>query len=95
MLAEIRGRGNIPLLAGGTMLYFKALQEGLSQLPPADPDTRLVIDTMAEDSGWPALHAELERIDPATAARLQPDRRAADPTRAGGLSTSPASRCRR
>ncbi len=72
VLAEIRGRGNVPLLTGGTMLYFKALQEGLSQLPPADPDTRLVIDTMAEDSGWPALHAELERIDPATAARLQP-----------------------
>jgi tRNA dimethylallyltransferase len=72
VLAEIGGRGNVPLLTGGTMLYFKALQEGLSQLPPADPDTRLVIDTMAEDSGWPALHAELERIDPATAARLQP-----------------------
>ena len=71
VLAEIRDRGNVPLLAGG-LLYFKALQEGLSQLPPADPDTRLVIDTMAEDSGWPALHAELERIDPATAARLQP-----------------------
>jgi tRNA dimethylallyltransferase len=72
VLAEIRGRGNIPLLTGGTMLYFRALQEGLSQLPPADSDIRLVIDTMAEDSGWPVLHAELERIDPATAARLQP-----------------------
>jgi tRNA dimethylallyltransferase len=72
VLAEIRGRSNVPLLTGGTMLYFKALQEGLSQLPPADPNTRLVIDTMAEDSGWPVLHAELERIDPATAARLQP-----------------------
>lgn len=72
LLADIRSRGNIPLLAGGTMLYFKALQEGLSHLPPADPNTRLVIDTMAQDSGWPVLHAELERIDPATAARLQP-----------------------
>jgi tRNA dimethylallyltransferase len=72
VLADIRGRGNIPLLAGGTMLYFKALQEGLSQLPPADPNTRLVIDAMAQDSGWPVLHAELERIDAATAARLQP-----------------------
>ena len=72
VLADIRGRGNIPLLAGGTMLYFKALQEGLSHLPPADPNTRLVIDTMAQDSGWAVLHAELERIDAATAARLQP-----------------------
>ena len=44
----------------------------MSQLPPADPDTRLVIDSMAQESGWPALHAELERVDPATAARLQP-----------------------
>ncbi len=71
-LAEIQARGNIPLLVGGTMLYFKALKEGLSQLPPADPHTRGAIDTMAEASGWPALHAELERIDPVTAARLQP-----------------------
>jgi tRNA dimethylallyltransferase len=54
------------------MLYFKTLVEGLSELPPADPDTRLVIDTMAQESGWPVLHAELERIDPETAARLQP-----------------------
>ncbi len=72
VLAEIHARGNIPLLAGGTMLYFKALNEGLTQLPAADAQTRLVIDTMAETSGWPALHAELERIDAATAARLQP-----------------------
>jgi tRNA dimethylallyltransferase len=72
VLAEIHARGNIPVLAGGTMLYFEALQEGLSQLPAADPQTRLVIDTMAETSGWPALHAELQRIDPATATRLQP-----------------------
>ena len=72
VLAEIHGRGKIPLLAGGTMLYFKALQEGLSQLPPADPSIRLVIDTMAKESGWAVLHAELERVDPETAARLQP-----------------------
>jgi tRNA dimethylallyltransferase len=71
VLAEIHARGSIPLLAGGTMLYFKALKEGLSQLPAADAQTRLVIDTMAETSGWPALHAELQRIDPTTAARLQ------------------------
>jgi tRNA dimethylallyltransferase len=71
-LAAIHARGNIPLLVGGTMLYFKALKEGLSQLPSADPHTRVAIDAMAEASGWPALHAELERIDPTTAARLEP-----------------------
>ena len=72
LLPEIYARGNIPLLAGGTMLYFKTLVEGLSELPAADPDTRLVIDTMAQESGWPVLHAELARIDPETAQRLQP-----------------------
>jgi len=71
-LAEIHARGNIPLLVGGTMLYFKALKEGLSQLPAADPHTRGAIDKMAEASSWRALHAELERVDPVTAARLQP-----------------------
>ena len=71
VLAEIHARGKIPLLAGGTMLYFKALIEGLSLLPAADPQTRLAIDAMAETSGWDALHAELQRIDPTTAARLQ------------------------
>jgi tRNA dimethylallyltransferase len=71
LMAEIVQRGRIPLLAGGTMLYFKALREGLSELPPADPGVRLVIDTMAHESGWPALHAELDRVDPQTAARLQ------------------------
>jgi tRNA dimethylallyltransferase len=72
LLAEISARGKVPLLTGGTMLYFKTLIEGLSDLPAADTDTRLVIDTMAQESGWPALHAELGRIDPPTAARLQP-----------------------
>jgi tRNA dimethylallyltransferase len=72
LMAEIIERGRIPLLVGGTMLYFKALREGLSHLPPADPNVRLVIDTMAQESGWDALHAELERIDPETAARLEP-----------------------
>jgi tRNA dimethylallyltransferase len=70
-LAEIHARGNIPLLVGGTMLYFKALKEGLTHLPPADPPVRAAIDAMAEASGWPALHAELERFDPTTAARLE------------------------
>jgi tRNA dimethylallyltransferase len=72
LLPEIYARRKVPLLTGGTMLYFKTLVEGLSELPAADPDTRLVIDTMAQESGWPVLHAELERIDPETAARLQP-----------------------
>ena len=72
LMAEIIARGRVPLLTGGTMLYFKALREGLSNLPPADPDIRLVIDAMAADSGWPALHQELARIDPDTAQRLEP-----------------------
>jgi tRNA dimethylallyltransferase len=72
LMAQISARGRVPLLAGGTMLYFKALKEGLSHLPAADPDIRLVIDGMAQESGWPALHAELARVDPGTAARLQP-----------------------
>jgi len=72
VMAEITQRGRIPLLAGGTMLYFKALREGLSHLPAADPDVRLVIDGMAQESGWPALHVELARVDPETATRLEP-----------------------
>src|SRR5262245_56901816 len=70
--AEIYSRRKVPLLAGGTMLYFKALIEGLSKLPPADPDKRMLIDAMAQESGWPAVHAELMRVDPQTGARLQP-----------------------
>jgi tRNA dimethylallyltransferase len=68
----IRARGRIPLLAGGTMLYFKALTEGLSALPGRDPGVRAQIDARAAEEGWPALHAELARVDPATAARLAP-----------------------
>lgn len=66
-------RGRIPLLTGGTMLYFQALTEGLNELPGADAAMRMMIDTMAEESGWPALHEQLARIDPQTAARLQPN----------------------
>lgn len=69
----IRGRDRVPLLTGGTMLYFKALQEGLANLPAADADIRMVIDAMALETGWPAIHRELERIDPVTAARLDPN----------------------
>jgi tRNA dimethylallyltransferase len=72
-MREITERGRIPLLVGGTMMYFKTLLEGLSELPEADPAVRMVIDTMADESGWPALHRELSRIDPETAARLAPN----------------------
>jgi len=69
-MAAITTRGKVPLLVGGTMLYFKALVEGLVDLPPADPPTRAEIDRQAAARGWPALHAELATIDPVTAARL-------------------------
>ncbi len=69
-MAAITTRGKVPLLVGGTMLYFKALVEGLVDLPPADPPTRAEIDRQAAARGWPALHAELAKIDPVTAARL-------------------------
>jgi len=69
----IRARGRVPILAGGTMLYFKAWTEGLSALPRADAATRAAIEAEAAARGWPALHAELARVDPATAARLRPN----------------------
>ncbi|MEW5944132.1 MAG: tRNA (adenosine(37)-N6)-dimethylallyltransferase MiaA [Pseudomonadota bacterium] len=72
LMAEITARGRIPLLAGGTMLYFKALAQGLSDLPQADPALRAELDEKAQRLGWPALHAELARLDPVTAARLKP-----------------------
>lgn len=71
-IADIRSRGRLPVVAGGTMLYFRALTEGLSDLPAADPAVRAQIDAEAARRGWPALHAELARLDPATAARLKP-----------------------
>lgn len=72
-MREITERGKIPLLTGGTMLYFKALVEGLNELPEADPMIRLVIDTMAQEQGWPAVYQKLVELDPATAARLEPN----------------------
>ena len=72
-IAAIRRRGGVPLLVGGTMLYFKALFDGLDELPEADPAVRAEIDARAAQAGWPALHAELAAIDPATAARLAPN----------------------
>jgi len=71
-IAGIRTRGRIPIVAGGTMLYFKALREGLSALPAADPVIRAELDARAARVGWPAMHAELARVDPAGAARLAP-----------------------
>lgn len=72
VMAEITARGRVPLLVGGTMLYFKALTQGLAELPQADPALRAAIDAEAATRGWPALHAELARLDPLTAARLAP-----------------------
>jgi tRNA dimethylallyltransferase len=71
-IADIRARGSVPIVAGGTMLYFKALREGLSALPGADGFVRAALDARAARIGWPAMHAELERVDPATAQRLSP-----------------------
>ncbi len=70
---EIRAAGSVPLLAGGTMLYFKALLEGLDELPQAAPALRAELEARAARQGWPALHAELARLDPVTAARLAPN----------------------
>jgi tRNA dimethylallyltransferase len=70
--AAIRARGRLPLLVGGTMLYFKALRDGLDAMPAAAPALRAQLDARAAAEGWPALHAELARADPATAARLAP-----------------------
>ncbi|MFT3757577.1 tRNA (adenosine(37)-N6)-dimethylallyltransferase MiaA [Thauera sp.] len=72
LMRDICARGRIPLLAGGTMLYFKTLRDGLSDLPAADTGLRSAIDEEAAAHGWPALHAELARLDPDAAARLEP-----------------------
>jgi len=72
LMREITARGRIPLLVGGTMLYFKALREGLSELPESDATVRTQLDAEAAARGWPALHAKLASVDPQTAARLKP-----------------------
>ncbi len=72
LILDISARGKLPLLVGGTMLYFKALFEGLDDMPKADPEVRAAIAAEALDKGWPALHSELAAIDPVTAARLEP-----------------------
>lgn len=73
LIDEIRARGRIPLLAGGTMMYFKTLRDGLDDLPRGDPEVRAAIDARALEHGWPSVHAELARVDPPTAARLSPN----------------------
>ena len=73
LMMEIRARGKLPLLVGGTMLYFKALTDGLDDMPKADTAVRAAIARSAADKGWPALHAELALVDRATAERLQPN----------------------
>ncbi len=73
IVGEIVARGRVPLLVGGTMLYFKALAQGLNDLPAADPAVRAALDADAARDGWPALHGRLAAVDPATAARLAPN----------------------
>ena len=73
LVADINSRGKLALLVGGTMLYFKALFEGLDAMPPADAAVRAELDAEAAAQGWPAMHAELSRVDPLTAARLGPN----------------------
>ena len=72
LVHDIRARSRHPLLVGGTMLYFKALFDGIDDMPPADAAVRAELDAQAQAQGWPALHAELQRVDPTAAARLPP-----------------------
>jgi len=73
LVDDIAGRGKLPLLVGGTMLYFKGLRDGLDDLPQADAEVRARLDQEAAEVGIPAMHAKLAEIDPATAARLKPN----------------------
>lgn len=72
-MAEITASGRVPLLVGGTMLYFRALEQGLSELPAADPEIRARLVQEATELGWTALHERLQRIDPDAAARIHPN----------------------
>jgi len=73
LMADIRGRGKLPLLVGGTMLYLKALRDGIDDLPTAQPELRAEMEQQALAVGWPAMHAELAKVDAITAARLAPN----------------------
>ena len=72
LIGEIRARGRVPLIVGGTLLYLKALLEGLSDMPPSDPKVRADIQAQAAALGWPAMHEQLQAVDPVTAQRLAP-----------------------
>ena len=72
-IGEIQGRGKVTLLVGGTMLYYRSLAQGIDVLPQAEPGLRAQIDARAARHGWPAMHADLARVDPMTAARLSPN----------------------
>ena len=93
LMAAITARGRLPLLVGGTMLYFNALFHGLSELPQADATVRHQIDAEAAERGWDALHGELARVDPLSAARIHPNdpqriQRALEVYRLGGVPLS-------
>jgi tRNA dimethylallyltransferase len=93
LVDEIRARGRWPLLVGGTMMYFKALVDGIDEMPAADPAIRAALDAEAAVAGWPAMHAQLALVDPVTAARLAPNdsqriQRALEVWRAGGTPLS-------
>ena len=90
-MADITARGRVPLLVGGTMLYYKALIDGLASMPAADPQVRAALELQAEAGGWVALHAELQRVDPVSAERIHPNdpqriMRALEVWRVSGLS---------
>ncbi|MDG1582558.1 tRNA (adenosine(37)-N6)-dimethylallyltransferase MiaA [Pseudomonas sp. GOM6] len=90
-MADITARGRIPLLVGGTMLYYKALLEGLAEMPSADPVVRAELEAWAAAEGWEVLHSELARVDPQSAARIHPNdpqrlTRALEVYRVSGLS---------
>jgi len=70
---EIRSRGHIPIVVGGTMLYWRAWAHGLSTLPPANPEIRIRLEEQAKAIGWPTMHQQLSQVDPVTAARLMPN----------------------
>jgi tRNA dimethylallyltransferase len=72
LVEQIRARGRVPLLVGGTMLYFRALFQGIAAMPPADDQRRAAIDARAAEQGWPALHAQLAAHDPESAAHIHP-----------------------
>ncbi len=85
-IVEIHARGRIPLLVGGTFLYLRALFGGLARLPPASVELRRELDERAAREGWPALHAQLRRLDPAGRGAHPCERLAAHPTRPRGVS---------